>query len=299
MQPSKKYQITSPLGSNRRRKFGSLYLVSNKVTNEKGVLKVVQKTEKSRIAYERLQAEATFNFDSQGLPKILDTFESDEDYMIVRNYIEAVTLDERFSQIKKRERHSFLIEVLSKLGDILSYLHKDAIYHCDIKPGNILVDSNNNVHLIDFGLALNGTEITNRKLLFPLGYAAPELLLNQLSLVDHRTDYFALGITIWRLYDGKMPLIHRNPSITTNLQLTHPLPDSSEISRRIYKVLAKMCAKHSFKVPPNSMATKDVQKHLKDAMNKRYNVYSIFLSDFQEARSRGLFTKKYRDGNLS
>lgn len=299
MKISDAYTIISPLGKNQRRKFGSLYLVENKTTKEKGVLKAVQKSKNAVIATERLKAETTFTFNFSGLPKILDVFETESEMLIVRNYIEAVTLDKRFNEIKKRERHTFLCEVLRQLGQLLNHLHEMGIYHCDLKPGNILIDSEEKVHLIDFGLALRKSKGTERKLLFPLGYAAPELLLNQLNLVDHRTDYFALGITLWRLYAGKLPLTHPNPSIFTNLQLTHPLPESYEIPTKIQKVLEKMCVKHAFKLPPNTMKSEDVYPLLQSAMQDRYGNYERFLCDFKLARKKGLFTKRYRDDTPS
>ena len=295
MEASEKYLILSPLGRNQKRKFGSLFLVSNKLTNEKGVMKVLPKTAQSTVALERLRAESSFHFTHNGLPQILDVFESDQEYILIRKYIEGKTLDVRFQEIKKRERHRFLCNVLQQLGLLLNNIHDRDIYHCDIKPGNILVENDGTVHLIDFGLALQKGQKDNRKLLFPLGYAAPELLLNQLSLVDRKTDYFALGITIWRLYSEKLPLTHPNPSVFTNLQLTHPLPESDAVSKYQQKVLLKMCHKHAFSIPPNSMDSKEVQRLLKSARDQRYATFEQFFSAYVAAGNRRFFTRQYRD----
>jgi serine/threonine protein kinase len=297
MEVSDVYKIISPLGKNQGRKFGSLFLAEHKTTNEKAVLKAVQKSNKAAVAIERLKAESTFSFDFTGLPKILDVFESENEMIIVRNYVEADTIDNRFAKMKRRNRHAFLCDALEKLGVLLNHLHERGIYHCDIKPGNILIDTEEQVHLIDFGLSLKNPQQAERKLLFPLGYAAPELLLNQLDLVDHRTDYFALGIAIWRMYAGKLPLTHPNPSIFTNLQLTHPLPESYEIPKKVQKVLEKMCVKHTFRLPPNKMKSIDVHPLLESAMQSRYKNYESFLSDFKSAKRQGFFTKRYRDGS--
>lgn len=297
MEASQKYQIISPLGRNQGRKFGSLFLVSNKTTGEKGVLKVVEKTDRSQVAEERLRAEALFHFYIDGLPEILDIFETDKELMLVRKHVIGEPLDVRFMKIKKRDRHVFLCSVLKQLGRLLNHIHENGIFHCDLKPGNILVGEENEVHLIDFGLAIRKDEENGRKLLFPLGYAAPELLLNHLDIVDHRTDYFALGIKIWRLFSGKLPLTHPNPSIFTNLQLTHPLPENYEVSSKLQKVLEIMCSKHSFKIPPNKMSKADVNKCLSEAMELRYASFEMFFKDFVISGNKGLFTKKYLDGN--
>ncbi len=298
LKASEKYQIDAPLGRNQRRKFGSLFLVSNKDTGTKGVMKVVVKTSQSQLAEERLKGEASFNFNMEGLPEVLDFFETDQEIIIVRKYIAGETIDHVFNKTRKRDRHIFLCNVVKQLGLLLHEIHQHGIYHCDLKPGNILVDAQNKVHLIDFGLALRENEVSNRKLLFPLGYAAPELLLHHLDIVDHRTDYFALGITLWRLYVGKIPLTHPNPSIFTNLQLTHPLPESHEIPRNMQQVLNKMCAKHSFQIPPNKMGKEDVRKHLREAKEMRYASFEAFFKDFVNAGNKKLFTRRYLDDTL-
>jgi len=257
-------------------------------------MKVVVKSGAISVAEERLRAESTFHFDFPGLPQILDVYDGESELIVIRNYIEAKTLDKRFNEIKRRDKHLFLCNVLVQLEQIFNHLHQQHIFHCDIKPGNLLIDENDQVHLIDFGLAIKQPMTSHRKMLFPLGYAAPELLLNHLELVDHRTDYFALGVTLWRIYTGKLPLTHPNPSVFTNLQLTHPLPEADGISGRMHKVLAKMCSKYTFEVPPNSMDLKTVKSHLSEGLQQRYSSFSDFLKDFQKAGNYGLFTRKYR-----
>ena len=88
-----------------------------------------------------------------------------------------------------------------------------------------------------------------------------------------------MGITIWRLYTGKLPLTHPNPSIFTNLQLTHPIQDHVELPSKIYGVLAKMCFKHSFKTAPNKMELSKVREALINAQNMRYQRMSDVRED--------------------
>ena len=283
-----------PIGKHQQRKFGSLFLVESKATKELGVMKVVVKSNQTIVAEERLRAESSFDFDFPGLPKILDVFDGEKELIVIRNYVEGKSLDLQFDELKRRDRHIFLCEMLNQLGGLLDHLHSHHIFHCDIKPGNILIDNKGSVHLIDFGLAIKQPMKSDRKMLFPLGYAAPELLLNHLDLVDHRTDYFALGVTLWRLYTGKLPLTHPNPSVFTNLQLTHPLPEADGVTTRMHKVLEKICSKYSFNIPPNTMDVKTVKSHLSEGLQKRYFSFSDFLKDFQSAGNHGFFTRKYR-----
>jgi len=137
---------------------------------------------------------------------------------------------------------------------------------------------------LDFVLSIRSSHVEEnrqRKLLFPLGYAAPELLLNHLDIVDQRTDIFALGIVIWQLYAGSLPLVHPNPSVFTNLQLTHPLPEHSEISKKIYLVLFKMANKHQFKIPPNKMDQQEVNRLLVTGMDVRFDSIEEVIDAFE------------------
>lgn len=293
MEISERFLLQKRLGSQRKRKFGEIFLASDKLTGKAVVLKTIRLSENDATAIDRLRAEATFSFDVQGLPTTIFYEETETGVFLVRDFHEGIPLDAFWLTIKKRHRLHFLIDLLKKLEPIFTHLEACRIVHCDIKPSNLLISPSDNdsfdVHLLDFGLAIRMDETeTNRarKLLFPLGYAAPELLLNRLELVDQRTDLFALGIVIWRLFSGKLPLTHPNPSIFTNLQLTHPLPENSAISRNLQRILVKMCSKHAFDLPPNRMNYEDVNEKLADAMQLRYTSIKEVISDFEALKKK-------------
>lgn len=289
MELSQKFKIVQRLGSQHNRKFGDVFLVADSLNRKKGVMKALKKEVGSETIFNRLLHEGTFDFDFPGLPKTIEAYNSENEYILIREYIEGVTLDKAWQNTKRRDRYDFLKDVLTQLSVILNQLKAFSIVHCDIKPSNILISPDGQVHLIDFGMALRTDSPDSRETLFPLGYAAPELLLNRLHLVDHRTDYFALGVLIWKLYAGKLPLTHPNPSIFTNLQLTHPLPESSDVPNKIYPLLEKLSAKHRFLIPPNKMNHEDVDKGLAKGMDSRYSEINEFIHDFKSAKPFRLF----------
>lgn len=286
MEISERYHLEKRLGSQRKRKFGELFLANDSLSMQKVVLKIVKRDPNNSTITDRLRAEARFSFDVEGLPKTLHFEETNTHLFLARTFIDGVTLDEYWKTIKRKQRASFVLEFLNKLSPIFDHLSECGIVHCDLKPSNFLIETKGEtfqVHLLDFGLSIRTSEIEEnkqRKLMFPLGYAAPELLLNQLELVDQRTDIFALGIVLWRLYAGNLPLVHPNPSVFTNLQLTHPLPEHSEISRKLHAVLFKMAYKHQFKVPPNRMGSMEVKKLLSAAMNERFQSLEEVIQAF-------------------
>jgi serine/threonine protein kinase len=289
---SEKYKLEKRLGAQRKRKFGEIFLASDMQSGKKVVLKAVRTKADDPTNADRLRAEASFSFDFEGLPKTLDFEKTESNLFLVREFVEGIPLDEFWAKLKRRQRLPFVIELLEKLQAIFTHLKASDVVHCDIKPSNILIaqkEDSFKVHLLDFGLSIRKLEIEEnkaRKLLFPLGFAAPELLLNHLELVDHRTDVFALGVVIWRLYAGKLPLIHPNPSVFTNLQLTHPLPEHSDISNKVYKILLKMSHKHQFKLPPNKMDHQEVNALLISAMNERYDSLEEVIQAFKSIKNK-------------
>ncbi len=273
MELHRKYNVLGQLGNHSKRKFGSSLLVEEIETGRKLVMKTIEKNDQNKIACDRLRNEATFDFKLNELPTIHSFKETNERISLLKNYIEGETIDQFWKTVKTREQNSFLIQFITKLIPLFDELEHVNVVHCDIKPGNLIISKTNrdfHVHLIDFGLAVNKMNPECRPTLFPLGYAAPELLLNKLELVNQGTDIFALGNLIWRLKTGKIPLTHPNPSIFTNLQLTHPLPEHESIRSDLYNVLAKMTKKHAFSTPPNKLNEQVVRKALKKAIEDRY-----------------------------
>lgn len=294
------YRILQKLGNQTQRKFGETYLVEHKATAAKGILKSVKKQAGRELIEDRLRREAHFSFEMKGLPQILEFHESESEIVLIRAFVEGQQIDDYWKSLKRKEQLPFLLSFLEKLNPLFIHLSECSIVHCDIKPSNFIIETRENdfeVHLIDFGLALNRLENEKRSTLFPLGYAAPELLLNQLNLVDQRSDIFALGILIWRLFSGKLPLVHANPSIFTNLQLTHPLPEHASIPRDVYRILKKMSAKHQFQLPPSKMKVEDVHDALKEAIDQRYLFLSEVLEDFSKCRKPGFLTRVYPFSN--
>ena len=261
------------LGAQSNRKFNAVFLVKHKENGISGVYKQLIKTEKNQHLWSLLRQETELSFAERELPQTLAFHENEREIILIRNFKEGVPLSEYWKQIPKKGKLDFLIQLIEKLIPAFDVLRQNRIVHCDIKPSNIIVSHVNNelqVSLIDFGMAVLADKPEERKTLFALGYSAPELILNKLDLVNQATDIFSLGICLWQLFAGKLPLMHPNPGIMTNLQITHPLPENSSIPRGIYKVLEKMCFKHSFQLPPNHMKDEEVEIFLRSAMDKRF-----------------------------
>lgn len=140
-----------------------------------------------------------------GLPRVIDVFEIEEKVYIVRDYIKGDNLGEYIAKNGPMDFEKS-ISIILKITDILNYLHtreRPVIYR-DLKPDNIIYLSSGDVQLIDFGITRTYKEENDNDTLYmgTRGYAAPELY--GVSQSDARTDVFALGVTIYYLYTGKL-----------------------------------------------------------------------------------------------
>jgi serine/threonine protein kinase len=266
--------------------FGAIYSGMDWSNNQKVILKKVAKTNLKGI--EAVYREFSFQLNTSFFPEIIDLIENENEILLLSKFKEGERLDTFWKSIKKKDQISTLKQIVTALGPLMGYLEKERIAHCDIKPSNILVQKKENhleLALIDFGLGMPHYFQGERKLRFPLGYAAPELILNHLDLVNQKTDVYAIGVMIWRLLSDKMPLHHPNPSIYTNLQLNLELPDNDNISKQLLQILNKASKKHNFRIPPNLMKVEDVKQNLENAINERSS-FQILHADILELPER-------------
>jgi WD40 repeat protein/serine/threonine protein kinase len=87
-------------------------------------------------------------------------------------------------------------------AEALDFAHRNGVLHRDIKPANLLLDDRNHLWISDFGLARilgHGDLTASGDLIGTLRYMSPEQVLGRRGLVDHRTDIYSLGATLYEL----------------------------------------------------------------------------------------------------
>jgi serine/threonine-protein kinase len=140
------------------------------------------------------------------------------------------------------------------IGNALDYIHSHGIVHRDLKPENIMIDANDNIKLIDFGIA---ADVAARRLTFAkfsqtMGtpdYISPEQVKGKRG--DARSDIFALGVMLYEMLTGKVPFTGSNAFLIMNDRLlNNPIPPrvidpsiSPQLQEIIYRALEREPAK--------------------------------------------------------
>lgn len=123
---------------------------------------------------------------------------------IAMEYVEGVTLKEKIKDDSLSLNQ--IVDYTIQICDGLSKAHQAGIVHRDLKPENIMIDQDNRVRILDFGLAkLKGaTQLTKEaSTMGTLYYMSPEQF--QGEEVDHRADIWATGVLLYEMISGNVP----------------------------------------------------------------------------------------------
>lgn len=130
-------------------------------------------------------------------------------YYLVMEYVEGVNLREALRAGVTPEQ---ALQLVPKICEALQFAHDRGVLHRDVKPENILLDRTGTPKLADFGIAkLAGeaggvTGLTGSgAALGTAAYMAPEQI-EQPATVDHRADIYSLGVVLYEMLTGELPL---------------------------------------------------------------------------------------------
>lgn len=225
-----KYKILNEIGHGG---MSNVYLAINEKANKPWAVKEVRKSLERDFNLLRqsliMETDLLKKLKHPNLPSIVDVIDSDENFLIVMDYIEGNTLERLLSEEGAQPQEQVADWAL-QLCDVLDYLHtrQSPVIYRDMKPSNIMLKSDGSVVLIDFGTAREFKEknTTDTCCLGTNGYAAPEQF-GGMGQTDARTDIYCLGTTMYHLVTGHnpseppyeiYPVTKWNPGLSTGLE---------------------------------------------------------------------------------
>ena len=152
------------------------------------------------------EAEVMVKLEHPNIRQVYDYGDIDGRPAIVMEYLDGDDLKTRMKR-GQRFTEAELEHWWNQLIDALDYTHQKGIVHRDLKPGNIFVDRESNIKLLDFGIAKvreNFSSTQTGQKLGTLMYMSPEQVKDS-KHIDYHTDIYSLAVTFVHLLTGKKP----------------------------------------------------------------------------------------------
>jgi serine/threonine protein kinase len=201
------------------------------------------------LLFDRFKREREIG-ETLGHPGVMKVFGGEKQsriYMVMEWVDGHLLRDDMHGQRLPAER---AVRVAASVCDALEYIHSQGVVHRDLKPENIMVDADDNIKLIDFGIAGHegSRRLTFAKLSNVMGtpdYISPEQVKGKRG--DGRSDIYAVGVMFYEMLTGKVPFHGPNAFATMNERLlNNPVPPreldpniSKQLQEIIYRALER------------------------------------------------------------
>jgi serine/threonine protein kinase/formylglycine-generating enzyme required for sulfatase activity len=209
------FRVRSKLGEGG---MGAVYEAEQEQPHRTVALKVLRPSILSSEALRRfeLEGEVLGRLQHPGIAQIYasgrdDTEEGPRPYFAME-LVRGEPLSEfaRSHDLSRRDR----LELVAGVADAVQHAHQHGVIHRDLKPQNVLVDGNGRPKVLDFGIARASDadlQVTTLRtdvgqILGTLAYMSPEQASGDPAAIDSRTDVYSLGVILYELLVGSLPL---------------------------------------------------------------------------------------------
>lgn len=265
---AERYEVLELIG---RGAMGLVFLVQDRDLDERAALKLLPRelfTKNNAVSIKeeiRLARRITHR-------NILRTFDMGnwaEYTYISMEYVPGYDLD---VLLKRRGAQDLYIALLMgrQICSAMNAAHEEGVIHLDLKPGNMMVNRQGILKIMDFGLARSvanqdaeQASNTSGQLMGTPRYMAPEQFLNE--ELDQRTDIYSIGIILYTLLAGTPPFSHKDYMKLAELQVHQELPQISGIEGIITGPLEQIIRKATEKDPADRFQT---VREMQDQLSK-------------------------------
>ena len=190
--------------------------------------------------------------DHPGVMKVFDNPDRSQVYMVME-WIDGRLLRQILNEEKKLPIER-AVKLTVRICEALEHIHAHGVVHRDLKPENIMVDAEDNIRLIDFGIAGNAG---SRRLTFAnfsknMGtpdYISPEQVRGKRG--DARSDVYALGVMLYEMLTGKVPFSGPNAFAVMNDRLVNQIVPPRNLETSITPQLQEILYRALEREPKN------------------------------------------------
>jgi len=211
------------------------------------------------------EAEIIARLNHKNIVQVYDIENRYQTMFIIMEFLEGKSLE---SVLKQQGSLPIPLAVnyLTQISSALAYAHSKGIVHQDIKPANILVLPDNQIKILDFGLACPpGTE--DMCLAGTVYYSAPEQIDGY--AVDGRTDLYCLGIMAFEMITGKRPYPEEDLIALLDLHVEEDIPDPAEYVDDLPDALRDFILKSCQRDPEKRYLTMDEALEVLEPLNNQ------------------------------
>ncbi|HBF23612.1 MAG TPA: hypothetical protein DDW23_07350 [Planctomycetes bacterium] len=210
------------------------------------------------------EAEAGARIAHPAIVAVYQVGEMDGTHYIAQELVEGgKTLGDQILEDRKQtdSQKSYYLKVanlFAQVAEALQVAHDAGIIHRDIKPSNILLTPDNEPKISDFGLAHVEDELDLSRTGEFAGtpfYMSPEQAMARRIDIDHRTDIFSLGVTLWEALALQRPFDGDTSQQVLKKIVTEDPPDPRKLRSRCPRDLAIICMKALEKAPRRRFQT--------------------------------------------
>jgi serine/threonine protein kinase len=211
------------------------------------------------VFFDRFQREQEIGrkLDHPGVMKVLTDGDRSQFYMVME-WVDGRLLRQVLNETGKLPPDR-AVKIALGVAEALEYIHTHGVVHRDLKPENIMIDGEDHIKLIDFGIAANvgSRRLTFAKFSQTMGtpdYISPEQVKGKRG--DARSDIYALGVMLYEMLTGKVPFTGANAFIIMNDRLlNNPMPPREidpEISPQLQEIIYRAIERDPNKRYPNA-----------------------------------------------
>ena len=222
-----------------------VYLVSDPKTGQVYALKhVVRTDDKSDRFFEQLENEYAVGLQFRH-PSLRKSIELKNNKSFLRKMTEAALVMEMFdgTPLDEQPLHDLptTLEIFIKVARGLEALHYQRVVHCDFKPGNVLMNPDGRIKVIDFGQAAKAGTTKDRVQGTP-DFVAPEQV--KLRAVTERTDIWSFGAALyWALTGKRVPTLYTIGKGQRDVLKEQSYPSPLDLNPKVPKVLSDLIMK--------------------------------------------------------